>query len=308
MAPITKLYWLHAITPLHVGVGQGVGFIDLPVMREKVTGWPLVPGSSVKGVLADFHKASKQEDRMADAKLKAAFGISGDDFSNSGSLVFTDARIVCLPVRSYYGTFAWITCPLALRRFVRDTADGEIEALLEGLTVEEGTIRLPEADSDKLQSRLGGTGDGKPMVFLEELNFSVVSCSATTKLSDKISQWVFADKNWRVIFQQRFGIVPNETFDYLCETATEVNARIRISADLKVVEKGALWYEESLPAETILAGIVWCDRVYGDNGISAEDLVSEYCSGELRLQIGGKATIGKGKVRCLFIDGGQSDG
>ena len=43
----TKMYWLHALTPLHVGAGRGVGFIDLPIMREKVTNWPLVPGLSL---------------------------------------------------------------------------------------------------------------------------------------------------------------------------------------------------------------------------------------------------------------------
>ena len=33
----TKLYWIHALTPVHVGSGQGVGFIDMPIMREKTT-------------------------------------------------------------------------------------------------------------------------------------------------------------------------------------------------------------------------------------------------------------------------------
>ncbi len=108
----TKMYWLHALTPLHVGAGRGVGFIDLPIMREKVTKWPLVPGSAVKGVMAD-HFGATEDARRADENdgklLKAAFGLSGDDYSNSGSLVFTDARLVCLPVRSLYGTFAWVT-------------------------------------------------------------------------------------------------------------------------------------------------------------------------------------------------------
>src|SRR5688572_24809920 len=37
----TRVYWLQALTPLHVGAGRGVGYIDLPIMREKVTQWPL---------------------------------------------------------------------------------------------------------------------------------------------------------------------------------------------------------------------------------------------------------------------------
>ena len=57
----TKIYWLEAITPLHVGTGRGVGLIDLPIIREKVTGWPLVPGSSVKGVIRDYFDQEKSK-------------------------------------------------------------------------------------------------------------------------------------------------------------------------------------------------------------------------------------------------------
>ena len=46
-----KLYFLHAVTPLHVGVEDTLGGVDLPTMKERHTGYPLVPGSSVKGVL-----------------------------------------------------------------------------------------------------------------------------------------------------------------------------------------------------------------------------------------------------------------
>ena len=33
-------YFIHALSPLHPGVGQGVGGVDLPVAREKATGIP----------------------------------------------------------------------------------------------------------------------------------------------------------------------------------------------------------------------------------------------------------------------------
>ncbi|RMD58772.1 type III-B CRISPR module RAMP protein Cmr4, partial [Candidatus Parcubacteria bacterium] len=46
-----KLMFLHALSPLHAGTGQGVGAIDLPIAREKGTEIPIVPGSSLKGVL-----------------------------------------------------------------------------------------------------------------------------------------------------------------------------------------------------------------------------------------------------------------
>ena len=106
----TRLYWLHCLAPTHVGTGRGVGYIDLPVYREKITNWPAFPGSGFKGVWADHyhHKAkSTLRTRKDNSLLKAAFGVVGDSGSNAGALMPTDARLVCLPVRSFKGTFAW---------------------------------------------------------------------------------------------------------------------------------------------------------------------------------------------------------
>jgi CRISPR-associated protein Cmr4 len=47
----TRLLCLHARSPIHCGTGQAIGGIDLPIAREKPTNVPLVPGSSLKGVL-----------------------------------------------------------------------------------------------------------------------------------------------------------------------------------------------------------------------------------------------------------------
>ena len=82
------MYWLHALAPLHVGAGAGAGFIDLPILRETVTTWPIVPGSSVKGVIADYHDAAaeqkyRNEDDDAGRLRKAAFGLQSDKQDNS---------------------------------------------------------------------------------------------------------------------------------------------------------------------------------------------------------------------------------
>jgi len=73
------------------------------------------------------------------------------------------------------------------------------------------------------------------------------------------------------------------------------------------VQEGALWYEEALPAETIMAGLVWCDKVYGTPPVSdADQLIKKFCSGTINLQLGGNATIGKGLVNIVFCNGGES--
>jgi CRISPR-associated protein Cmr4 len=40
-------------TPLHVGAVSSVGAIDQPIQRERHTGFPIIPGSSLKGCFAD---------------------------------------------------------------------------------------------------------------------------------------------------------------------------------------------------------------------------------------------------------------
>lgn len=280
MSSHTRIYWLHALTPLHVGVGRGVGFIDLPIMREKVTQWPLIPGSTIKGVIKDRieDKGTTEQKSL----LIPAFGRADQDgeSANSGSLVFTDARLVCLPVRSLYGTFAWVTSPMVLHRLTRDF-DPVSRAGLPTLRGNSTEVLLPQ----EMQSVLK---DSSSRVYFEDLDFNIQESAEVKTWAQKIAGWIFPEAPlWQTEFVKRFAVVPNDSFDFLCETGTEVRARVRIQTEKKAVAKGALWYEESLPAETILAGLVWCDRVFSGNGATPESLLGQFCSGVLDLQIGG---------------------
>jgi CRISPR-associated protein Cmr4 len=286
-------------------MGRGVGFIDLPIIREKVTCWPLVPGSAVKGVMRDHFdqkkNEKKDEERKAFEKLiNAAFGKPEDDSgnANSGSLVFTDARIVCLPVRSLYGTFAYVTSRLVLERLTRDLIAAGYKDVPEA----------PEADETEVLNATGSKLAVDNKVFFEDLDFTArADNDRTQKWAEMLAGAIFSsdDARWQSIFKERFAIVSDNSFNFLSETGTEVAAHIRIEDNKKIVAKGALWYEEALPVETILAGIAWCDRVYGGNGVKQETILSTFCSDSLpELQIGGKATVGKGRVRCQFTKGG----
>lgn len=301
---MSKILWLHCISPLHVGAGRGLGYIDLPIMREKVTNWPFVPGSSIKGVIADHFDASKEQDRD-ECKLKlAAFGRTDDpkqQGSNSGSLVFTDARLVCLPVRSLYGTFTWCTSPLCLARLARDFKACGVAVPSDPLPIfsedkKEHAILVPSQDSCLLDNN---------KVYLEDLDFEAKESDAVRKWGEAMADAVFPDEDasWRKEFMKRFSVVSDEIFSFLCETATQIDARIRIQPDSKTVADGALWYEESLPAETILAGIAWCDAVYRKDVATQETLFKEFCTEPLALQVGGKASVGRGRVHVRFQKG-----
>jgi len=115
-----------------------------------------------------------------------------------------------------------------------------------------------------------------------------------------------SDPVWKGLFVERFAVISDDSFNFLTETGTEVSAHIKIDDEKKIVAKGMLWYEEALPTEAIMSGIAWCDRVFGKNKIiEKKEILDTFCpSSGLDLQIGGKATVGKGRVRCQFTKGG----
>lgn len=281
MSTKAKVFWIHALTPVHIGVGQGVGFIDLPIMREKVTNWPIVPSTAVKGVVRDFYHGT-----IENPLYDIAFGKT----DQAGSLVFTDARLVCLPVRSYFGTYAYVTCSLALRRLKRDL-----------LTVGIGE-NLPDiVDKENVRFGKGSKLAHQGKVYLEEYDLDASEDEEVEQWSEFIASSIFqGDDVWSRLFKERFAVVSDEMFDFLCETGTEVTARVKIDDDKKIVQQGALWYEEYLPAESILAGIVWCDRVFGEQNVSEDHVLHAICKKDLTLQIGRRASVGKGQIRCLF--------
>lgn len=293
----TRIYWIQAISPLHVGSGKGVGFIDVPIIREKVTNWPYIPGSSVKGVIRDHFE--RNENNVQKEYFKTAFGHMQDAESSAGSLVLTDAHIVFLPVRSLYGTFGYITSPLVLERLKRDLTAAGYQNVPE--------IQAPSAEENN-ERILITTDSGlvnNNQIFFEDLDFTQEQDHRCADLwAQYLAQILFpGDTAWQEIFTKRLAIVSDNTFNFLSETGTEVAAHIRINPDTKIVQKGALWYEETLPAEAILAGIVWCDQVRGKNGVREDQLLDHYCKSNIMLQMGGKATVGKGRVNCLFSQG-----
>jgi CRISPR-associated protein Cmr4 len=298
MSGNTRIFWLQALAPLHVGSGRGVGFVDLPLVREKATGWPVVPGSTMKGVMRD-HFTQDGSPSGTSALVDRAFGRGGQDTSLAGALSYSDARLVLLPVRSLYGTFAYATSRLALQWLARDLAAAGVKDVPD----------LPERVTDQLwrttTTVLKSASEEK--VYLEDLDLVSQANSAADEWAKVLARGIFADETaWAQLLSERLAILPDDIFDYFTSMGTEIVARIKIDADTKTVTSGALWYEEHLPAETVLAGLAWCDRVHGGpNGVTPRDLLAAFCDKPIACQIGGKATVGKGRVRVAFAGGGQ---
>jgi CRISPR-associated protein Cmr4 len=265
-----RLLFVHALTSIHPGTGQGVGTIDLPIARERATNLPIIPGSTLKGCLkAVFPEGARKAE---------AFGLE----DKQGKLRFSDARLLLLPVRCAGSTFVWATCPYVLRRFQRDCA------LL-------AAAEAPQAPTDPGDGRVYMADKsagielepGKPRLVLEDLDFEILEENAKG-WADWIATRLFADDGWRKEFLKRFAILSDGNFDYLCEFATEVNAHIAVAKDSGTAEPKALWYEETLPAETVLVALL---EEFGT--VTASEVVPE----TKHIRLGGNETTGQGLAR-----------
>lgn len=292
----SRLLFTHALSPLHAGTGQGIGVIDLPIAREKATGLPFLPGSSVKGSLRDV---------CADPLTrKALFGPEKKENpeEHAGSVQFSDQRLLLLPVRSLKGTFAWVTSPYVLKRLVRDARDANQDALVKD-------VPTPQSDDAK-QDCLVIAGNKLEMsgkVYLEDLDLTVSAEAArqaqTAQWAAALAQKIFPNPQnaeWQGFFRERFCIVPDDVLNFLLDTATEITARIALEENSKTAAEGQLWYEEALPCETVLFGMVLAVKI-GKVGLNPSDALDEVNTLTSKpMQFGGKATVGRGLCRLVL--------
>lgn len=298
----TRLTLVHAMSPLHAGTGQSVGAIDLPIARERPTGIPLIPGSSIKGALRARSQAKDVQ------MTKDVFGPdTAQSSEHAGSVQFSDAHLLLLPVRSVRGTFAWVTSPYLIQRFARGAREAGIDlARLPGSPVMKECCVLKDSLTIP-----GSSGT----VVLEDLDFKVSTAQKAwleafcTDLGKALFPQDSPDfATWRTSLAERICLVHDDVMVFLFETATEINAHIRLNNEAKTVERGGLWYQESLPAETVLAGLVVASSVNAVNGRfkrEAAELLDHVASLTQGLvQLGGKANTGQGS--CFVRIGGKS--
>ncbi len=280
----TRMLFFQALSPVHTGTGQSVDVIDLPIAREKVTNWPYLPGSGLKGVFRDVCDGL--------AFHLEAFGPETRNASESaGMLLFSDARLLCLPVRSFYGTFAWCTCPAVITRINRDLKAAGAATDLE--------LVCPTSDTAAVGTSNGVLKGNGAVVYLEDLDIALDAAPADA-LAQTLAAWLFDDDQSRKLFQERFLVLSDNMFTFLTETATDVSARIAISDQSKTVAKGALWYEEAIPMESLF----WAPLVADVRGaVAPQQLYDLINAVEPKIiQVGGNATVGRGLMRFSMAE------
>ncbi len=303
-AACAAIMFLHAATALHPGSGTALGVIDLPVEREPHTDWPLIPGTSLKGVLRDALRESlrekypKRRDADRAPEVTEIFGPPTDTAADhAGALSLTDARILAFPVRSMKGVFAWITCTDVLTRFARDVR-------LTGI----GSSPPPAASpgSDECFVARGSPLEiaGQSGLLLEEFDFTAKAPppDADTFLK-AVAGMAFADPTRRDDFLKRVVILHPDAFTHFVRHSTHVRARIALDYETKTASDGALFYEEYLPPETILYSLLLATPGRGSAATPASEVIRSVrrtVDSLPFLQIGAGQTVGCGICTVAF--------
>ncbi len=297
---------LYAETALHVGVGQELGPIDLPIHRKRHTGLPLIPGSGLRGALRA--RAKRQADQESDEETRKKqrervtryFGpeTEAGDALEQGLLVIADALPLAMPFRSLHDVFVWVTCPLLLDRFARRTRQ-----TLTWSSPGDGEIILAPTPPGSATP---------PKLVIEDLAFTPAGQGHSLNLSqwlpDKLIQGLQAHLNART------AILSDSDFCWLAKHCLPVAARVRLTEGKTTGEwrhptktgkdgqplktEGNLWSEEMLPPDTILyapVGEVPREKRKEANGAVGflRDVVNGQDAQHV-LQIGGNETVGLG--------------
>ncbi|HNQ74170.1 MAG TPA: type III-B CRISPR module RAMP protein Cmr4 [Verrucomicrobiota bacterium] len=264
----TRLLYLFTRTPLHVGAGDSVGPIDQPIIRERHTGFPIIPASSLKGTFADAWDAELEQegkkflrvtakknemDQYVPDEMKDAawlFGSNNDKVAFTGALQFCEARLLAFPIRSAKGSFAWITCPLILERASRD---GVVNKTLVPQFPKPAAGQLDQCDEHAFFAANGPLALGNKIV-LEEYTFTHTG-ELPEGLAAALAQLLTDDPVWQEV-TSRLVVLSDGMMSFFAQNACEVAQHVRISDETGTAEGGALFNQENVPSETLFYSIL----------------------------------------------------
>jgi len=256
---------LFAESFIHPGSGQDNGAIDLPVARERVTGYPFIAGSSLKGAWRDYARSNNLSKQEQDT----LFG----EQNQAGQLLISDARLQLLPVRSLNHSYCWLTSPLALERLARDFKRAFHNDHIDLLNITLGTGKF-----------LGHPTNGN--LFLEERCFEPageINPAIINTLKKLIPNSSAAKR-----LEKQLVILHDEDYKWFTQNALSIQARNVLDDDTK--QSNNLWYEETLPPDTLMVSLTSQRTAQGN---ALETLVKQIIQCPY-LQVGGNETVGQG--------------
>lgn len=304
------MMFLYVETPLHAGTGRALGTVDLPIQRERATGYPMLQASGIKGRLRAHYEGAG----MDKEDLFALFGPETERASeHAGALSFGDARLLLFPVRSLAGVFAWCTSVDALARFAR-------EAKLTGINI---AFKLPDDGKGPQDDKAWVSGrrnkipvEGKDKIVLEEFAFDVEPKDITAIATELAKVLPDGDEYtyWKNTLKESLCILPEDAFRDFTLYATEVQTHIKLNSDKKTVEGGMLWTAESLPVDTVMYVPLMAQKSrYDKKDLTPEQILKKLTAPDksdkhklvTRINFGGDETTGQGFVAVKFMDGAK---
>ncbi len=278
----SKLLAIFTRTPLHVGTGSSVGAIDLPVARERHTRFPVIPGSSIKGVLAELWNDADGNRTSAGCRI---FGKTDANDAEAGAVAFGEAKLLAFPVRSAKGCFAFLTSPLCLQRFARD----------KGIT----DLPVPAAPDGEMACLAGDAvlfDDGES-VILEEYKFARKG-PFPDGWYDRILA-LFPDDPVLAGAKDRFVLLSDADMAYFAEYACPVSKHVSIDPKTGTAKKGFLYEQEEVPSETLFYAPMTQVRSRTDIDEAVQALFAKFAN-ETLVQFGAKGTTGIGYCSVKF--------
>jgi len=287
MAGNTEKFLLTFYTrsPLHVGCGTSVDIVDLPVMRERITNFPVIPASSLKGVLRQ--QARDVFNGENPAAVQMLFGEESNDKDverHAGAVITGEGKLLAFPVRSLKGCFAWITCPTVLRRFQRDW---------------DVDFTIPTVEPDRCIAGEEVSSNGA--VVLEEYPLEAAQNGTIAEIAAALAA-VCDDPVWRTELVKRLVLVSDENFQHFVTAATEIVARIQM--DPKTRTNKQLFNQENVPCEALFYSVctILSNRRPGDAADPDEEFKKLFPGQKALLQIGGDETVGLGLCEVKLLE------
>lgn len=281
--PALAFLYLFTQTPLHIGAGSSVGAIDLPIIRERHTGFPIIPGSAIKGVFRD--EWVKKDTLEITDEGKKLFGVGSDSEAQSGLIQFTEAKLLAFPIRSLKGCFAWITSPLILKRYFRDLHKNDF-SMPNSLIDNKALFKKDNPISIEDHSTTA-------KVILEEYIFEYLDDPPEILYSILTEELTHKNEILKEI-PKRIVIVSDGTMSFFTQTACQIAQHVKIDDKTGTAEEGALFNQENVPSETLFYSVVRRSSIKNDSFDPFEKLTSKIKEKNHLFQFGADAGTGLG--------------
>lgn len=292
-------FFIHVITPLHAGTGQELGIVDLPIQREKHTGFPKIEASGLKGSIREVFEElltvksgeyalindKTVEERVK--KLKEKFPkieeiwtikkngeekIQKDEKENK-KIKYNEAIDLTFGPEaeiSHAGALGFTDARILLFPvksmkgvFAYITCPQVLKRFEEEITIAEKKI---EWNSQKIN-----VNKIPPNSFPKDTSQVLISGRVileeyTFELNPNedlklFDSWL-AQKTGIEEIPQKIVVLSDDDFKDFVHLSTEVITRIKINNATGTVETGALFTEEFLPAETLLYSLALASPIF----------------------------------------------